>query len=155
METTKFYTEYRLQSKPNVWNKVVARPFDKLIEAEADIKACLERQKENGDLNYLIHKDRVLEYRVVEVSTKTKETILSGFLVESKDRIIKAKKDELYYLNQVYKYLKHLEHLYNTGKISDEGKSFQIKVSLNNTQAQINTLSDELENLTGGHYKHI
>lgn len=47
------------------------------------------------------------------------------------------KQDELHYLKQVFKYLKHLEHLYHTEVIKDNNKLQQINVSINNTKQQI------------------
>jgi hypothetical protein len=151
METVKYYVEFRLESKSDTWKRFTALSFDKLIEAESDIQDCLKRQKENGDSNYSIFKDRVLEYRVIEVNTSTREAVLSKFPVVS-PKLIQYKKDELYYSKQILKYLKHLEHLYISSKIADRTKLWPIETSIANTEYQIKEITKNLEELTGVNY---
>lgn len=63
--------------------------------------------------------------------------------------IIKAKDDEVYYLNQVFKNLKYLEHIYKAGKLEDEDKAFHVEINLKTTSRQIDKLKKELIELYG------
>jgi len=64
-----------------------------------------------------------------------------------KTSLIIAKTDELHYLDQVYKYLKHLEHIYKVGKLEDKNKALQIEISLENTGKQRETLKKEISEI--------
>lgn len=152
METSEYYLEFRLESKPDVWKRSKAFHFKKLIEAEAYIKECLERQKENAETNFITFKDRVLQYRVVCVNVTTRETILSFFDV-THPKLIQHKKDELYYLKQLFKYLKHLERLYISSKIADTHKLWRTGISISNVDSEIKQITKNLEELTGRSFK--
>ena len=152
METC-FYVEFRLESNPDAWKRCTAYHFKDFNKAEADVQECLKRQAENGETNYKTFKDRVLEYRIVMVDTTIKETILSNFLVKSHAKLIKSREEEFYYLNQVYKYLKYLEHLYTSSKLEDENQAWQISISLKNTETQRKTVAKKLHELTGKKYE--
>lgn len=149
---TKYYIEFCLESKPLLWKRCSAYSFNTFTEAEADIQKCLKRQYENAEINYSTFKDRVLEYRVIEVSTLVKETPLSNFSVKSHIKLVETKQDELHYLNQIFKYLKHLELLYIT-KLSDREKLQRIQISINNTSSEIKIATKTLEELTGNKFE--
>jgi len=66
-----------------------------------------------------------------------------------KGSFISAKTDELHYLDQVYKYLKCLEHIYKVGKLEDEDKAWYINVSIQNTNRQREKVKLEIKQLCG------
>lgn len=144
----KYYIEFRLQSNPSTWRRSTAYFFSSFKDAEADVQSCLKRQEENGEINYESFKDRVLEYRIISLTTTVVEKVLSHFLVDSSSRFLEAKRNELHYLDQVYKYLKHLENIYTTGKLKDENHAWQVQTSLRNTETQRNIVSKKIEELT-------
>jgi len=74
-----------------------------------------------------------------EMNTKTEKQIKASF--------IGAKTDELHYLDQIYKYMKHLEHIYKVGKLEDEEKAWQISISLSNTNRQREKIKNEIKQL--------
>lgn len=64
-----------------------------------------------------------------------------------KESLISAKRDELHFLDQIYKYMKHLEFMYTSGKLEDKKKAFHIKISLTNIDYQREILKKEIEYL--------
>jgi hypothetical protein len=147
MNTT-YHIEYRKESNPNNWIRpagISSMVFNKFLEAEAFVKACLERQKENGNDNYKLYGDRVLEYRIIQHDSYIEETTLKSFSVEyPKETLRDKKEDELHYLKQVFKYLKHLQHLYSTGELKNENYLLYIKVGLNNCESEIKRVENQL-----------
>lgn len=75
-----------------------------------------------------------------EMDTKTEKQIKASF--------IGAMTDELHYLDQIYKYMKHLEHIYKVGKLEDKEKAWQIDISLKNTNRQRDIVRKEIVRLT-------
>ena len=65
----------------------------------------------------------------------------------STSKLIEAKTDELHYLDQVYKYMKYLEHTYKAGCLKDKEKALQIDISLRNINKQRDTLKKEIKKL--------
>jgi len=76
----------------------------------------------------------------MEIDQDTEKRIKTSF--------IEAKTDELHYLDQVYKYLKYLEHTYKVGKLEDKEKAWQIDISLKNTNKQRDIVRREIVRLT-------
>lgn len=76
----------------------------------------------------------------MEIDRDTEKRIKTSF--------IEAKTDELHYLDQVYKYLKYLEHIYKVGKLEDKEKAWQIDISLKNTNRQRDIVRKEIVRLT-------
>ena len=74
-----------------------------------------------------------------EMDTKTEKQI--------KASVIGAMTDELHYLDQIYKYMKHLEHIYKVGKLQDEEKAWQIGISLSNTNRQREKVKNKIKQL--------
>lgn len=70
---------------------------------------------------------------------ETEKLIKIGFL--------NAKNDELHYLNQVIKNLKHLEHIYLAGKLEDEKKAFGIKNGLEHFYYERGKIQTEIDEL--------
>lgn len=64
-----------------------------------------------------------------------------------KSSFVSAKTDELHYLNQVIKYLNHLLHIYQVGKLEDETKAFGIKNGLENYYYQKEKIQKELNQM--------
>jgi hypothetical protein len=56
-----------------------------------------------------------------------------------------TKQDELHFLEQIYKNLKHLEHIYTVAATKDEEKLWYTQVSLSNTERSITKLKTEIE----------
>ena len=73
------------------------------------------------------------------MNKETEKLIEIGFL--------NAKKDELHYLNQVIKNLKHLEHIYLAGELEDERKAFGIKNGLEHFYHERGKIQTEIEKL--------
>lgn len=63
-------------------------------------------------------------------------------------KLIQAKQDELHYLEQIYKNLKHIQNLYQGGCLKNKDKAYHVDVSLNNTLDEIINLRKELHELT-------
>lgn len=63
------------------------------------------------------------------------------------ESLISAKRDELHFLDQIHKYMKHLEFMYTCGKLEDRKKAFHIEISLSNIDYQRKELKKEMENL--------
>jgi hypothetical protein len=55
-----------------------------------------------------------------------------------------TKTDELHYLDQIYKYMKHLEHIYKVGNMKDEEKARLIDISLKNVETQRSKILEEI-----------
>lgn len=75
----------------------------------------------------------------MEIDRDTEKRIKTSF--------IEAKTDELHYLDQVYKYLKYLEHIYKVGKLQDEEKAWQIGISLSNINRQREKVKNKIKQL--------
>jgi hypothetical protein len=60
------------------------------------------------------------------------------------DSFISSKTDELYYLTQVYKSLKYLEHMYLAGKLEDENKTWYTRIALSVIKRQRDKLIQEI-----------
>lgn len=71
----------------------------------------------------------------------TEKQLASAFL--------NAKLDELFYYRQVYKYIKHLEHIYKVGKLENKNKAYYMDVSLKNCTHEMGMIEKEIEKLTG------
>jgi hypothetical protein len=56
-----------------------------------------------------------------------------------------SKQDELHFLEQILRNLKHLEHIYTVGKTKDEKKLWYTQVSISNTEDCITKLKTEIE----------
>jgi hypothetical protein len=65
-----------------------------------------------------------------------------------KASLLEAKRDEIHYLDQIYKYMKYLEHTYKAGKLQDKEKAFQIEISLSNVSKQRKHAKQQLKDLT-------
>jgi hypothetical protein len=74
-----------------------------------------------------------------EMDTKTEKQIKASF--------IGAMTDELHYLDQIYKYMKHLEHIYKVGKLQDEEKAWHVGISLSNTNRQREKVKNKIKQL--------
>lgn len=68
--------------------------------------------------------------------------------MEPDSKLLDAKLEELHYYKQIFKYLKHIEHLYKTNKIQKANKLLYIEVSLNNCKSEIDALEKALEGFT-------
>jgi hypothetical protein len=67
--------------------------------------------------------------------------------VNNKTKYIAAKEEELYFLQQIYKNLKYLQHMHQTGKLKDEGRAYYVKISVNNAAVEVNRVEKELQDL--------
>lgn len=81
-------------------------------------------------------------YKVREV------TLLEDKPVQANQKLIQAKQDELHYLEQIYKNLKHILNLYQGGCLKNKDRAYHADVSLNNTLNEIVNLRKELHDLT-------
>lgn len=61
-----------------------------------------------------------------------------------KHKLLNLKQDEVHYLDQIYKYMKHLEYLYKTSIIKDNNKAHQINISIQNIKNQRDQLIKEI-----------
>lgn len=73
--------------------------------------------------------------------------------MQSNIKLAEAKNDELHFLDQIYKYMKHLEFMYTSGKLEDKKKSFHIENSLSNIDYQREILKKEIEEFTGNKHE--
>ena len=64
-----------------------------------------------------------------------------------KDSFIELKKDELHYLDQIFKYTKHLEFLYRSGKLEDKNKALYTQIILSNINSEREKVKKEIEEL--------
>lgn len=64
-----------------------------------------------------------------------------------KASFIEAKKDELHYLDQIYKYTKHLEFIYKSGKLENKTKAWYTEISLSNINFEREKVKKEIEEL--------
>lgn len=60
---------------------------------------------------------------------------------------LEAKQEELHYRKQIYKYQKHLEHLYGSGILKNEKNAFYVENHLRISQYEIECLEKEIEHL--------
>ena len=56
-----------------------------------------------------------------------------------------TKQDELHFLEQILRNLKHLEHIYNLSETKDAEKLWYTQVSISNTERSITKLKTEIE----------
>jgi hypothetical protein len=133
--------ECRKSDTPDQWDKLYNGSNSSLKAVEKTLREILERQKENGHLNFKEFGKTILEYRIVRVTTSTESTVLSNHPVVYKT-YNKDKSEELHFLKQIYKNLKYLEHLYR--KNEDYRQLAYIGLSLSNTQYQIDELEKEV-----------
>jgi outer membrane translocation and assembly module TamA len=66
---------------------------------------------------------------------------------ELKSKHIANKEEELYFLQQVYKNLKYLNHMYETGKLKHESRAWYTQISVNNAVTEVSRAERELEQL--------
>lgn len=66
---------------------------------------------------------------------------------DQKPKQIANKEEELYLLQQVYKNLKYLNHMYETGKLKHESRAWYTQISVNNAITEVNRAERELEQL--------
>ncbi len=66
---------------------------------------------------------------------------------ELKNNHIANKEDELHFLQQVYKNLKHLNHMYETGKLKHESRAWYTQISVNNAATEVSRAERKLEQL--------
>lgn len=66
---------------------------------------------------------------------------------DQKSKQIANKEEELYLLQQVYKNLKYLNHMYETGKLKHESRAWYTQISVNNAITEVNRAERELEQL--------
>ena len=143
MKTT-YRLESRLSNTPNTWSSKSYTTFNSLADINKFLQDCLERQKENAEINFKISGIKVLDYRIVETNSTTTEKVLSVHTVDPPE-YNQRKSDELHYLDQIYKYMKHLEYLYISNKEKDADKLWQIKISLSNVDNQRTSLREEIK----------
>lgn len=60
---------------------------------------------------------------------------------------IATKEEELHFLQQVYKNLKYLNHMYETGKLKHESRAWYTQISVNNAITEVSRAERELEQL--------
>jgi hypothetical protein len=60
---------------------------------------------------------------------------------------LKAKNDELHFLDQIYKYTKHLECMYKSGKLQDKNKAFYTEISLSNINSEREKVQRDIEEI--------
>lgn len=65
----------------------------------------------------------------------------------SNKKLLTAKEEELYFLQQVFKNLKYLQHLYQTGKVKNADRSWYVEISINNVSTEISRVEKELKEL--------
>jgi hypothetical protein len=65
----------------------------------------------------------------------------------SKAKDIAAKEEELYFLQQIYKNLKYLHHMHQTGKLKNESRAYYTKISVNNAATEVSRAKKELKDL--------
>lgn len=99
-------------------------------------------RKETRDPLYVCPRRGEFKYKIREVEVKEEAVI------NSKQKLISLKEDEINCLDQIYKNLKHLQLLYTVGDLKDTNKEFQISISLTNVSFQKNKAEKELEELT-------
>lgn len=69
----------------------------------------------------------------------------------SKLKDVATKEDEIYFLQQIYKNLKYLQHMHQTGKLKNDSRSYYIKISVNNAAAEVSRAEKELKELKINH----
>ena len=85
------------------------------------------------------------------VSTSTaKRDLVDGF-INMDTKLIKAKQDELHFVDQIIKNLHHLKHLYKT-KLPDEKQLFHVENHLRSWYTRQWDVLDEINELKG--YPH-
>jgi hypothetical protein len=67
----------------------------------------------------------------------------------SKEKEYDVKMDELHFINQIIKNLKHLEHLYKSNKLLDEKELFAIENHLASWYYRQEKVGDELNDMKG------
>ncbi len=72
---------------------------------------------------------------------------------QSNISVLTAKRNELHYLDQVYKYLKYLECLYKASKIKDENRAWYTMVGIKNCDSERERVKAEIQNLTKTNYE--
>ena len=144
---TQYFLESRSSKAPDKWYRH-AYAERSLEEAKKVVQGCLKRVTENGESNFKECGFRVLEYRIVEVNTFVEETPLLNFPIKNdvvSKKLHEAKQDQLHFLNQILKYLKHLEYIHKTGILKDDRKALYTEISIFNTNSEIEKLLKEIE----------
>jgi len=135
-----YYIEYRKSDEPDVW----LRQFEScgsLEYAKHLLNNYLERCK-GGSLPF--HDGTFpLGYRIVEIKIQSTENILETATVEYPEYDA-DNSDELYYLKQSYKYLKHLEYTYKV-RLKNVRKAWDINASLLHIENRIKELQNKVK----------
>lgn len=145
MNDSSYIVEYKLSSNKDIWIRM--SPFSNLNAAKNSILSYIECRK--GYNTSDSSSGLVTEWRLLERTYSIQETEIESYKLKSESslKLIEAKKDELHYLHQIYKYLNHLEHSYKSGELKDNSKAYQINISLENTDNQIKLVEEELSNI--------
>lgn len=64
-------------------------------------------------------------------------------------KLLDAKLKELFYYKQIFKYLKHLEHIYKVGKLENKNKAYYMDISLKNCKHEMGMVEKEIIKLGG------
>jgi hypothetical protein len=127
-----YFIEYRKSDEPDVWNRQ-SESCAYLNYAQHLVNNYLERAKSGcppyHDGSY------PLEYRIVEVKTETTENIIQSNIVEYPESDL-DNSDELHYLKQTYKYLKHLEYTYKV-RLKNVKRAWDINSSILHIEKRI------------------
>ena len=152
-ETKTFVIESRFENKPEIWYNC-NHECKTLEQAQEVFKNLVKYHRENSNNLYEEFKNRVLEFRIVEKTVNIESSIVCATLIKPvmdedtekriKASLIEAKEDELHFLKEIYKYMKHLEHIYMVGKLENEDMAWQTKHNLCNIYRQIEKLEMEL-----------
>jgi hypothetical protein len=151
---SKFYIESQTSKAPDHWSRHSQPVFSNQADAKKFVLECLERLETNGEANFKTFGFKVLSYRIVELNTTVKDTILETFPVIKqplkmsyleKEKYYQTKQEELHYISQILKYLKHLEYLYKNSSIKDSQKLDRIKKSINNTNDERGKILREID----------
>ena len=66
---------------------------------------------------------------------------------KTKNQELAIKEEELHFLQQVYKNLKYLNNMYQTGKLKHESRARYTQISVNNAITEVCRAERELENI--------
>lgn len=130
---TRFFVETRTSRSPDDWSRL-HHGHRNCADAERDVHQCLKRLEENGDMNFQESGFRVLEYRIVQVNTTVEVKPVKRFSAEHtiNKKLQRVKEEELHFINQVVRNIKHLEHIYTVGPLANSKELFGVQNSLNN-----------------------
>jgi hypothetical protein len=141
MKTPKYeyFLENRRSNQPNEWYRATSG-FSSLEEAEEVVKNIVEKHKQA--CHYREDGSHIVQYRIIRVKTEVTENIMHLVTIDYPEPD-SDHSDELHYLKQTFKYLKHLEHTYKV-KMKNVQKAWDINNSLLYIERRMNELLSEL-----------